>query len=127
MPTLDDLFDWGLESAAQVGVHGGICWYVGKGRGGVGGRSLGESSPGGWVALQLSNMGESYCEVVIGQDAKMRTLVNASRRRLVNAKRRRLVNAKMRRLDNTKRRRLDNAKRRRLDNAKRRRLDNAKR
>jgi hypothetical protein len=51
----------------------------------VGGRSLGESSPDGWVALRLSNMGESYCELVIGQDANMRRLVNAKRRRLVNA------------------------------------------
>ena len=48
------------------------------------------------VARQLSNMGEPYCGVVIGQDAKMR----------------KLDYAKWRRLDNTKRRRLDNTKRR---------------
>jgi hypothetical protein len=77
-----------------------VCMEVSAGKfervEGVGGRSLGESSPGVCVALRLSNIGESYCEVVIGQDANMR--------RLVNAKRRRLVNAKRRRLDNTKRR-----------------------
>ena len=40
------------------------------------------------VARQLSNMGEPYCGVVIGQDAKMRKLDYAKWRRLDNTKRR---------------------------------------